>query len=130
VGPCPAHASSSSDARLSRVRGSLVVRAQAFCCETAYVLTYSFSPFVLFTFHCHEPGRAWRFVSDSVSVAATSVDPGIYSGAPFAFKADRGIFSEVPEQQVDAHIFSPISDLSDMHVRKHFEERSRLRHDL
>jgi hypothetical protein len=64
------------------------------------------------------------------SVAATSVDPGIYSGAPFAFKADRGIFSEVPEQQVDAHIFSPISDLSDMHVRKDFEERSRLRHDL
>jgi hypothetical protein len=64
------------------------------------------------------------------SMAATSVDPGIYSGAPFVFKADRGIFSAVPKQQVDARIFSPISDLSDTHVQKHDEERLRLRHDL
>jgi hypothetical protein len=34
------------------------------------------------------------------SMAATSVDPGIYSGAPFAFKADRGIFSAVPELEL------------------------------
>jgi hypothetical protein len=64
------------------------------------------------------------------SMAATSIDPGIYSGAPFAFAADRGIFSEVPEQHPDARILSPISDLSDTQVRKHFDARSRLRHDL
>ena len=63
-------------------------------------------------------------------MAATSIDPGIYSGAPFAYKADRGIFSEIPEKHPDARIFSPISDLSDTQVRKHFDARSHLRHDL
>lgn len=64
------------------------------------------------------------------SMAATSVDPGIYSSAPFVFKADRGIFSEVPEQQVDARIFSPISDLGDTHVKHEVQDYLRLRHDL
>ena len=33
------------------------------------------------------------FFQVSPSMAATSIDPGIYSGAPFAFKVDPGIFS-------------------------------------
>jgi hypothetical protein len=66
----------------------------------------------------------------SSSMAATSIDPGIYSGAPFVFKADRGIFSAVPTQQVDSRIFSPISEPGDTHVSKFAQDRERLRRDL
>jgi len=66
----------------------------------------------------------------SPGMAATSVDPGIYSHAPFAFKADRGIFSGVPTQSVDGRIFSPIDMPGDTHVPKRVQDHVRLRHDL
>ena len=66
----------------------------------------------------------------SPSQAATSVDPRIYSNAPFAFKADRGIFSGVPAQSVDGRIFSPIDMPGDPHAPKRVQEHVRLRHDL
>jgi hypothetical protein len=66
----------------------------------------------------------------SPGMAATSVDPRIYSGAPLAFKADRGIFSGVPTRQVDARIFSPISSTGDTHVPTVVQEHVRPRHDL
>ena len=64
-------------------------------------------------------------------MAATSVDPGIYSDAPFAFKADRGIFSGVPTQPFDGRIFSPI-DINRRHAmsRSVVQDHVRLRHDL
>jgi hypothetical protein len=70
------------------------------------------------------------FFQVSSSMAATSVDPGIYSDAPLTFKADRGIFSEVPTQQSDARIFSPISSTGDTQVPKYVQDHVRLRHDL
>lgn len=66
----------------------------------------------------------------SPSMAARSVDPRIYSGAPFAFKADRGIFSAVPTHPVDARIFSPISSAGDQYARTAVQEHARLRHDI
>jgi hypothetical protein len=66
----------------------------------------------------------------SPSLAATSVDPGIYSDAPLAFKADRGIFSGVPTQSVDGRIFSPIDIPGDTHAPKRVQDHVRLRHDL
>jgi hypothetical protein len=63
-------------------------------------------------------------------MAATSIDPRIYSGAPFAFKADRGIFAGVPTHQVDARFFSPINSTGDTHVPSVVQEHVRLRHDL
>lgn len=66
----------------------------------------------------------------SPSMAATSIGPGIYSSAPFAFKADRGIFSAVPAQQVDSRIFSSISEPRDTHVPTFAQHRERLPHDL
>src|ERR1700722_17938600 len=35
------------------------------------------------------------------SIAAEPLDHRIYSPIPFSFKADRGIFSEVPQERVD-----------------------------
>jgi len=66
----------------------------------------------------------------SPSQAATSVDPGIYSDVPFAFKADRGIFSGVPTPPVDGRIFSPIDMPGDPHAPKRVQDHVRLRHDL
>lgn len=66
----------------------------------------------------------------SPSMAATAVDPGIYSGAPFVFKADRGIFSAAPTQQVDKRIFSPTSSATGTHVPTFVQDYVRLRHDL
>jgi len=66
----------------------------------------------------------------SPSQAATSVDPGIYSDTPLAFKADRGIFSGVPTQPVDGRIFSPIDMPGDTHAPKRVQDHVRLRHDL
>jgi hypothetical protein len=66
----------------------------------------------------------------SSSMAATSIDPGIYSGAPFVFKSDRGVFSAVPAQQVDSRIFSPISEPDHTHAPKFAQDRERLRYDL
>ena len=63
-------------------------------------------------------------------MAATSVDRGIYSGAPFAYRADRGIMSAVPDQPVDNRILSPVSDMGDIHPRLPNPDRPRLRHDL
>jgi hypothetical protein len=63
-------------------------------------------------------------------IPATSVDPGIYSGAPFAYQADRGIMSAVPDHAVDNRIFSPVSDMGDMRPRQPNPDRPRLRHDL
>ncbi|WP_213776299.1 hypothetical protein [Caballeronia sp. dw_276] len=63
-------------------------------------------------------------------MAATSIDSGIYSGAPFAYQADRGIMSAVPDQTPDNRIFSPVSDMGDMHSRQPNPDRPRLRHDL
>jgi hypothetical protein len=62
--------------------------------------------------------------------AATSIDPGIYSGAPFAYQADRGIMSAVPAQPADNRIFSPVSDMGDIYPRRPNPDRPRLRHDL
>lgn len=64
------------------------------------------------------------------AVAAASTDPRIYSAVPFAFQADRGIFSQVPDQQVDARIFPPVSNSSDTHVQKSNPDRERVRYDL
>jgi hypothetical protein len=66
----------------------------------------------------------------SPSLAATSVDPGIYSDTPLAFKADRGIFSGVPTQPVDRRIFSPIELPGDTHAPKRVQDQVRLRYDL
>ena len=66
----------------------------------------------------------------SPSQAATSVDPRIYSNVPFAFKADRGIFSGVPTLRVDGRIFSPIDLPGDTHAPKRVQDHVRLRHDL
>lgn len=66
----------------------------------------------------------------SPSMAATSVDPGIYSDTPLAFKADRGIFSGVSTQPVDGRIFSPIDMPGDTHTPKRVQDHVRLRHDL
>ena len=66
----------------------------------------------------------------SPSMAATAVDPGIYSGAPFVFKADRGIFSAVPTQQVDKRIFSPTNSTTGTHVPTFVQDDVRLRHDI
>lgn len=66
----------------------------------------------------------------SPSQAATSIDPHIYSSAPFAFKADRGIFSGVPTSSVDGRIFSPIDLPGDARAPKRVEDHVRLRHDL
>jgi hypothetical protein len=63
-------------------------------------------------------------------MAAASVDPGIYSGAPFAFQADHAIMSAVPDQPVDNRILSPVSDMGDMYPRRPNPDRPRLRHDL
>jgi hypothetical protein len=63
-------------------------------------------------------------------MAATSVDRGIYSGAPFAYHADRGIMSAVPDQPVDHRILSPVSDMGDINSRQPNPDRPRLRHDL
>jgi hypothetical protein len=70
------------------------------------------------------------FFQVSPGMAATSVDPHIYSSAPFAFKADRGIFAGVPTHQIDARIFSPISSTGDIYVPTVVQEHVRLRHDL
>ncbi|MEA3123681.1 MAG: hypothetical protein QOD67_700 [Caballeronia sp.] len=66
----------------------------------------------------------------SPGMAATSADPRIYSGAPFAFKADRGIFAGVPTHQVDPRIFSPISSTGDTYLPSVVQEHLRLRHNL
>jgi hypothetical protein len=63
-------------------------------------------------------------------MAATSVDPRIYSGAPFAFKADRGIFAGVPTHQVDPRIFSPTTSTGNIYAPTVLQEHVRLRHDL
>ncbi|WP_174362827.1 hypothetical protein [uncultured Caballeronia sp.] len=63
-------------------------------------------------------------------MAATSVDPGIYSGAPFAYRADRAIMLAVPDQPADNRIFSPVSNMGDMHPRQPTPDHPRLRHDL
>ena len=70
------------------------------------------------------------FFQVSSSMAASSVDPGIYSDAPLAFKADRGIFSGVPTPPVDGRIFSPIDMPGDPHAPKRVQDHVRLRHDL
>ncbi|SAL25301.1 hypothetical protein AWB64_02034 [Caballeronia sordidicola] len=62
--------------------------------------------------------------------AAASIDPGIYSGAPFAFRSDRAILSAVPDRTDDARIFSPVSNMGDIHPRQPDSDRVRLRHDL
>ena len=63
-------------------------------------------------------------------MAATSIDPGIYAGAPFTYHADRGIMSAVPDQAADNRILSPVSDMGDMYPRQPNPDRPRLRHDL
>ncbi|WP_155524322.1 hypothetical protein [Burkholderia sp. PAMC 28687] len=63
-------------------------------------------------------------------MAATSVDPGIYSGAPFAYRSDGAIMSAVPDQPADNRIFSPVSNMGDMHPRQPGPDHPRLRHDL
>jgi len=89
------------------------------------------------------PGFSSRFVLIAASLlalsslahaesgmAATSIDPHIYSGAPFAYQADRGIMSAVPDQTVDSRILLPVSDMGDMNPRRPNPDRPRLRHDL
>ena len=73
---------------------------------------------------------SWCVATSRRAMAATSVDPRIYSSAPFAFKADRGIFSGVPTHQIDGRIFSPI-DLNRRHACPNVvQDHVRLRHDL
>jgi hypothetical protein len=62
--------------------------------------------------------------------AARSIDPHIYSSAAWEFKADRGIFSAVPKQQVDARIFSPISSEPNQQVHDPARDYVRPRHNL
>ncbi|CAN7729802.1 hypothetical protein [Caballeronia sp. 15715] len=66
----------------------------------------------------------------SPGMAATSIDPRVYSSAPFAFKADRGIFAGVPTHQIDARIFSPVTSTGDITNPTVVQEHVRLRHDL
>ena len=63
-------------------------------------------------------------------MAARSIDPQIYSSAAWEFKADRGIFSAVPKQQVDARIFSPISSEPNQQVHDPARDYVRPRHNL
>lgn len=63
-------------------------------------------------------------------MASDSVDPRIYSGAALRFKADKGIFTTVPDHQVDARIFSPISNLSENAIPNHGWDQLRPRHDI
>jgi hypothetical protein len=64
------------------------------------------------------------------SIAAERLDHGIYSPVPFSFKADRGIFSEVPRERVDRRIVSPVSRSESVRVLNVSHGRPRVRHDL
>jgi hypothetical protein len=64
------------------------------------------------------------------SIAAEPLDHRIYSPMPFSFKADRGIFSEVPQGRVDPRIVSPVSQSQGMRVLNVSHGRARIRHDL
>ncbi|WP_423919994.1 hypothetical protein [Caballeronia sp.] len=63
-------------------------------------------------------------------MAARSIDPKIYSSAAWTFKADRGIFSAVPKQQVDPRIFSPIGGVPNQQVHNPVQDYVRPRHNL
>jgi hypothetical protein len=106
----------------------MVVRAQAFLRRVLLMSLYARSLRSVFvTVSLIALGG---FFQISSSLAATSVDPGIYSNAPLGFKADRGIFSGVPTRQADMRIFSPISSTGDAHIPKVGHVPVRLRHDL
>ena len=64
------------------------------------------------------------------SIAAEPVDRGIYSSIPFSFKADHGIFSEVPPERVDSRIVSPVSESESIRDLNASHGRPRIRHDL
>jgi hypothetical protein len=64
------------------------------------------------------------------SIAAEPLDHGIYSSTPFSFKADRGIFSEVPQERVDPRIVSPVSQSQGVRGLTVSHGRARVRHDL
>jgi hypothetical protein len=64
------------------------------------------------------------------SIAAQPIDRGIYSATPFSFKADRGIFSEVPREHVDSRIVLPVTESRGTLVPNAVHDRARIRHDL
>ncbi len=65
-----------------------------------------------------------------LSIAGEPMDHGIYSPIPFSFKADRGIFSEVPRERADPRIVSPVSQSQGVRVLNVSHGRARIRHDL
>lgn len=63
-------------------------------------------------------------------MAAVSVDPHIYSSAPFKFKADRKIFNTSFQEPMDARIFSTIRQPGSVDVQNREGAPLRLREDV
>jgi hypothetical protein len=112
---------------LSRVRGALSVVARAGILLRDRVMPAFHVRYSVIAASVMALAGLFQFQS---SIAAEPVDHGIYSPIPFSFKADRGIFSEVPRERVDARIVSPVSQSESIRVLNVSHGRPRIRHDL
>jgi hypothetical protein len=63
-------------------------------------------------------------------MAAERIDPHIFSSVPFTYTADRGIFTAVSEERLDARIFSPVSESGSADVQNREGAPVRYRHDI